>query len=362
MNTLRTPGNSFKRTVQKSCSQQRNHRLRELSTSALPRPFRFHVGASWAGKQPDPIKKKIKTASFPSTSAIGAWRDHVLSRPKANKRKDIGEDFFYIQDMRNQSGLSMGVADGVGGWIDSGVDPALFAQALMHHAHRYAKTSWPGEPEIDPTQDYEEREQVEGWELRPQECLELAYGGVLRERAVLAGSSTGCIVHLNAGNGILRSANLGDSGFCIIRSSSLLYQQEPQTHFFNCPKQLSKIPPILGGRGTLSDSPRDADVYETKVLDGDIVILYTDGLSDNVFHSEMVSVCSLVSRQFATVPRLLDPSQVVSSFQEDALVQAIADRMVDYAQMCMINKRRISPFQRAAIREGLYHRGGKVDE
>ena len=46
----------------------------------------------------------------------------------------------------------------------------------MYHAHRYAKSGWPGEPEIDPTQEYEEREKVEGWELRPTECLELAYG------------------------------------------------------------------------------------------------------------------------------------------------------------------------------------------
>ena len=84
-------------------------------------------------------------------------------------------------------GVSLGVADGVGGWTDSGVDPSLFSQALMYHAQRYAKAAWPGEPEVDPTQEYEEREQVEGWELTPLECLESAYGGVLRERNVLAG-------------------------------------------------------------------------------------------------------------------------------------------------------------------------------
>ena len=84
-------------------------------------------------------------------------------------------------------GLSFGVADGVGGWIDVGVDPALFAQALMYHAHRYSKNAWAGEPEIDPLTDYAERQQVEGWEMTPKECLELAHGGVLREKAVDAG-------------------------------------------------------------------------------------------------------------------------------------------------------------------------------
>ena len=83
--------------------------------------------------------------------------------------------------------MSFGVADGVGGWVDSGVDPSLFSQALMYHAHRYSKSSWAGEPETDPIQDSEENQQVEGWEMSPAECLELAYGGVLRERDVKAG-------------------------------------------------------------------------------------------------------------------------------------------------------------------------------
>ena len=90
-------------------------------------------------------------------------------------------------------GVSFGVADGVGGWIESGVDPALFSQSLMYHAHRYAKSGWAGEPEIDPTQDYEEREKVEGWELKPTDCLELAYGAVLRERMVVAGKQSVCL-------------------------------------------------------------------------------------------------------------------------------------------------------------------------
>jgi hypothetical protein len=86
-------------------------------------------------------------------------------------------------------GVSFGVADGVGGWASSGVDPSLFSQALMYHSHRYAKAGWPGEPEIDTTQDYEDREAVEGWELHPKECLKLAYQATLRERFVVAGMS-----------------------------------------------------------------------------------------------------------------------------------------------------------------------------
>lgn len=84
-------------------------------------------------------------------------------------------------------GISFGVADGVGGWASSGVDPSLFSQTLMYHSHRYAKGGWAGEPEVDATQDYEAREAVEGWELHPRDCLKLAYQATLRERAVIAG-------------------------------------------------------------------------------------------------------------------------------------------------------------------------------
>lgn len=123
-------------------------------------------------------------------------------------------------------GISFGVADGVGGWASNGVDPSLFAQTLMYHSHRYAKGGWAGEPEVDATQDYEDREAVEGWELRPRDCLRSAYQATLRERGVVAGvpnipcgthvrsrssapcegSSTACLISLNASSGLLRAA------------------------------------------------------------------------------------------------------------------------------------------------------------
>ncbi|KAI8998656.1 phosphatase 2C-like domain-containing protein [Trametes punicea] len=288
----------------------------------------------------------------------------MLSKPNSPAGKHIGEDFYYVQDMREKStqGISLGVADGVGGWTESGVDPSLFSQALMYHAHRYSKAAWPGEPEVDPTQEYEEREQVEGWELTPLECLESAYGGVLRERNVLAGSSTACLLTLNASNGLLRAANLGDSGFLVIRASSVIYQQRSQTHFFNCPKQLSKLPTSQKrfSRACV-DHPSDADLWEMKLRHGDIVIAYTDGLTDNVFPAEMVAICSLVARQFQlSKPTISEDGTPKPS--EDLEAQAMAERMVEYARMCMFNQKRVSPFERAAAREGMYFRGGKVDD
>ncbi|EGO18572.1 hypothetical protein SERLADRAFT_443910 [Serpula lacrymans var. lacrymans S7.9] len=318
------------------------------TSSIMSRPYKFHIGASWAGKpEEDPQAARLQ-APFPASSVIGKWRNEMLARPKGVVSKDAGEDFFYITNMRNNSGVSFGVADGVGGWVDSGIDPSLFSQSLMYHAARYSQTAWAGEPEIDPTQEYEEREQVEGWEMTPYECLQLAYHGVMRERFVQAGSSTACLIHLNASSGILRSANIGDSGYSIIRSSSMSYKEPVQTHFFNCPKQLTKLPgnPRRFSR-TSVDSPKEAAIHETKLRDGDIVIAYTDGLTDNVFPTEIIAICSLVAR---------------SGGSEDEQVQTMADRIVEYARLSMADRKKVSPFEREAAREGMFYRGGKVDD
>lgn len=69
--------------------------------SSMLRPYKFHIGASWAGKPPDRDRKTLKTEPFAADSVIGAWRDKTLSRPKAASSKDAGEDFFYVQEVRS---------------------------------------------------------------------------------------------------------------------------------------------------------------------------------------------------------------------------------------------------------------------
>ncbi|KAI6108972.1 phosphatase 2C-like domain-containing protein [Pisolithus thermaeus] len=332
-----------------SCRVRLPPRIQEFPAkfiSALSRPFTFHVGVSWASKPADPKITRCHTP-FPADSCIGRWRDTMLALREKNISRDAGEDFFYITQMHNASGVAFGVADGVGGWIDSGVDPSLFAQSLMYHAHRHSRDAWAGEPEIDPTQDQPERAGEDGREITPHQCLDLAYHSVLQDRLVEAGSSTACLVSLNAASGVLRAANLGDSGFLIIRSSSVIHKQPTQTHFFNCPLQLTKLPLSTNTNMHYIDLPDAAAEYETKLRDGDIVVAYTDGLSDNVFPADIVAICSLVAR---------------SVHAEGEQVQAMADAIVRYAQTCMRDRKRVSPFEREASREGMLFRGGKIDD
>lgn len=66
--------------------------------SSILRPFTFHIGASWAGKPAD--HTKVPKVPFPPNTLVGAWRDHTLSRKKAVRSHDAGEDFFYVQEVR----------------------------------------------------------------------------------------------------------------------------------------------------------------------------------------------------------------------------------------------------------------------
>ncbi|KAF8189925.1 hypothetical protein K438DRAFT_1832335 [Mycena galopus ATCC 62051] len=232
----------------------------------------------------------------PIHGILGSWQNklEMLSRSKVVQTKDCGEDFFFHVDMcmKNKSGWTQHIHDFITG--------GFFSQALIASA---------GEPEVDPILDYVDK-----------------------------GSSTVCIITLNSANGLLKAANLGDSGFSILRGGSVLYSQPVQTHFFNCPKQLTKLPPPSGKRFT-------SETYQTQLCNRDIIVACTDGLTDNVFPHEMVEICSP------------DPD---TGNSDDAQAQSWRTiwSYTPGPQECMAAKSRISPFERQAAQEGMFFPGG----
>ena len=53
---------------------------------------------------------------------------------------------------------------------------------------------------------------------------------------------------LHGENRKMYTANLGDSGFRVIRDGSIIHRSEEQQHYFNTPFQLAMAPNILQGR------------------------------------------------------------------------------------------------------------------
>ena len=101
------------------------------------------------------------------------------------------------------------------------------------------------------------------------------------------GGSTACLGHLDEPNGVLRVANLGDSGFRLVRSGKVTAVSGEQRHSPFTPWQLTVAP---AGQDMIEDQPEAAELVELMLEPGDIVILATDGLFDNVYDDEIESV------------------------------------------------------------------------
>jgi len=178
--------------------------------------------------------------------------------------------------------------------------------------------------------------------------MQLAYRGVLHENLVEGGASTASILQINSKTGLLQVANLGDSGFSIFRSSSIYYSQAPQTHYFNCPRQLAKYPAkSRWARDIIADFPEHADTYSTRLRHGDVVIAFTDGLSDNMWPAELLHYVTHVLR---------------SDVPEARQAQDLADICVHFATQYMHRYDKVTPFQKEAQRNRQRHYGGKIDD
>ena len=206
-------------------------------------------------------KRELRGRIDPA-SELGRWRSLVL------QGGDAGEDALIVGRSADARTVVMCVADGVGGWVEQGVDPAHFSNALLFYVTKFIN-SQPNIPE-------------------PSAMLQDAFDHVLADESVWAGSSTACLVRLDASKGVLSSANLGDSGYVHLRPHGdegrmeVVYLSPPQQYGFNTPYQLSKVPSEMQQEGSLSNEPKDAALREDALQPGDMVLVATDGFFDNV--------------------------------------------------------------------------------
>ncbi|WRT68656.1 uncharacterized protein IL334_005635 [Kwoniella shivajii] len=266
----------------------------------------------------------------------GGWTQRVR---EDTRKFGAGEDFFGIQNVG--SDLHLALSDGVGGWTDR-VDPSLFSQALCYHYTQTAKSFASAEP---------------------RDILHKAYKAVLHDKRVVAGGATLVSVRLGEeGDGSF--VNLGDSGYVIMNKDQIKYVSKPQTHFFNCPRQLSKIPSDMRQDGMIHDTPDHAEVKNFELEVGDVVILFTDGLSDNlpIEHLPLLS---------SSLTQLLNSplnSHLSNSEKDDEYSRLLADILVGYGRMAMTRtgdeEGWKTPFEIEASKKAPKYgfKGGKIDD
>ncbi|MFT7796816.1 protein phosphatase PTC7 homolog [Arapaima gigas] len=233
-----------------------------------------------------------------------------------------GDDACFIA--RHRAADVLGVADGVGGWRDYGVDPSQFSGTLMRTCERLVK-----EGRFVPSS--------------PVGILTTSYYELLQNKVPLLGDSTACIVVLDRQQHRLHTANLGDSGFLVVRGGEVVHRSDEQQHYFNTPFQLSIVPPGAEG-AVLSDSPEAAESSSFDVQLGDIILTATDGLFDNMSdHMILQELQKLKNSNYESV-------------------QQIAHSIAEQAHELAYDPNYMSPFAQFACDNGLNVRGGKPDD
>jgi protein phosphatase PTC7 len=238
--------------------------------------FSYHIAASFIGKD----------RPYDPSTHVFHFNPYNRIQPPRNKRKssrpDSGHDAFFVSRVNDTGSVAFGVADGVGGWVDSGVDPADFSHGFCDYMASAA---------------YEHKAGDSAKPLTARSLMQKGYDAICSDGSVRAGGSTACVA-IASPDGTLDVANLGDSGFLQLRLNGISASSEPQTHAFNTPYQLSLVPPSVAARaaafggGQLSDLPRDADVTQHNLRHGDVLLFATDGVLDNLFNQDILRLAS----------------------------------------------------------------------
>ncbi|CAO2204529.1 unnamed protein product [Urochloa humidicola] len=221
------------------------------STASRLSPPRFHVPP----RSPHPPLRRsrfspVRAAKLEAVLSIGT---HVIPHPR--KAASGGEDAFFAN---SDAGGVFAIADGVSGWAEKDVNPALFSRELMRNSSNFLN-----DEEVN---------------RDPQSLLMKAHAATSS-----IGSATVIIAMLEK-TGTLKIASVGDCGLKIIRKGQVMFSIYPQEHYFDCPYQISSE--------AVGQTYQDALVCSVNLMEGDTIVSGSDGLFDNIFDQEIISIVS----------------------------------------------------------------------
>ncbi|KAH9888246.1 protein serine/threonine phosphatase 2C [Xylariomycetidae sp. FL2044] len=334
----------------RSFSVQPVLRLQETHTM---RKFTYHVAASFSAK----YNNFDPTANIFHFSPYNRIQTEK-KRPKS-KRPASGQDAFFISRVGDTNAVAFGVADGVGGWEESGVDPADFSHSFCDYMASAA---------------YEHRPENSDSPLTARGLMQRGYDDVCKDKTINAGGSTASVA-IAREDGILDVANLGDSGFVQLRLNAVNTYSEPQTHAFNTPYQLSIVPASMLARAAafggaqLCDYPKDADVTEHELKHGDILVFASDGVWDNLFNQDILRITSGLMKYIGAWVDSGSGVRVIENLKPylegEATIQgALARQITREAKAASVNQRLDGPFAKEVQKyypQENWH-GGKIDD
>jgi protein phosphatase PTC7 len=303
------------------------------NTNSSPEPIVNTPPVTRAFTEPQ-LRKKLPGQYLSSKEEIITLRfvTGTASIPLATKTNH-GEDAYFV----SSCGRGIGIADGVGGWSSIGVDAGKYSRKLMSNCLSIIRSLSSNNNNKTTTND-----------LNPLQILRNAYNGM----GTTIGTTTACVITLNETNHFIKALNLGDSGFVLFRWSEIengwipIIHSKEQQHYFNCPRQM----------GTKTDDiPEHGDEYRISVHLGDVLVLGTDGVFDNIFDTE---IGELLGKRLN--PSVINEETCMGKMNE--LLTTIADDIASLAVSSSHDVIRQTPFSVGANRHGYNHHGGKQDD
>jgi protein phosphatase PTC7 len=237
-----------------------------------------------------------------------------------------GEDAYFYAS--NTNGVfAVGIADGVYAWRRRGIDAGDWSRKLMRAA----------------------RFSVEAGTTDVLRVVQAAVRSLNSEG--VQGSSTMCIILVDTLQGRLAAANIGDSGFLVLSrrrdgrasggtgSLRLRHRSPQQEHSFGHPYQL--------GHHAAADKPEDAMLSTMPVYPGDVLVLGSDGLFDNLSDDDILEIVRLHEK-------------VLQEAQQPA---AVAQALAFAAFEASIDRDKATPYSEAASAAfDMVYSGGKQDD
>lgn len=238
----------------------------------------------------------------------------------------------------------------MGGWSSVGIDAGVYSRRLSEVIATHIST--------------ERSENKHAINLTNA----LDYGASCCQKEKLTGSSTACITSFDPSQGTYHVLNLGDSGVSVFRkvegaTRKLVFKSEITTHDFNFPHQIGNIgDPKFGSMN--SDSSKDATLESIQIEDGDIAVIGSDGLWDNLFDEDIEYI--LNESGISRIDEMLG-KEAYSELNKDAIrseldtaVRAIAGLALKRAD----DPQSTTPWSKSVIahHKKPQYRGGKPDD
>ncbi|ORX34915.1 phosphatase 2C-like domain-containing protein [Kockovaella imperatae] len=352
----------------------------------------FHLGASGLAKERPVYPGRPRPQSAPPPPRPRSFPLPEVTPPLATdiRSTSVGEDAYFAR----MDGMC--IADGVGGWARSGrgdADAGRWSRLLTHFCEREVTDWWAGAGAYAvkaPSESNEdgknssskaasrdqaasgwaskawrtgrvaasEVERVEEAKRRPLDPVEIMQRGfekclscVLSEG--IHGSSTCLLALLH--HSTLLVANVGDCCLLLIRGGDIVLRTDEMQHAFNFPLQL--------GTHSRDEPMKDAKRYDIPVRKGDVVVVGSDGLMDNLFDEDILDTLA----QFASPVSGPEPGPSSSRPTTPGGLppfspQKVSEALCKRARAVSEETSATSPFMVKAIEEGIDFVGGKKDD